>query len=280
MMYEKNAEISEAQEKEKYSIFILDNGIEKKHFRDNNTDVNALVQRLADGGLAYPEIGKNCEEISDLDFAELEQSKNDPPVFCAEINLSTTNIAGDKKPMDITVWDNVKIAEITLDEAIRSIRENGTVNLDYRDFAENDSNEELTEEYLTLSECLNNSYSDFMYRSSIYNDEHIAFVNEHGQLPYDVSTAENRNTAAEYINIQLESGSNLSESQKEILADLKNLILDIREMETKLGIDSNDCPSGADFFETVRSMSEWADKVQEKAEKEKDVQRDNSDFSR
>ena len=55
IMQEKNAE------KENYSIFLIDNGIERQCFRDDNTDVNALVHRLSDGKLAYPEISKNCK---------------------------------------------------------------------------------------------------------------------------------------------------------------------------------------------------------------------------
>ena len=104
IMQEKN------DEKENYSIFLIDNGIEKKYFRDDNTDVNALVQRLADDNLTYPEISKNCTEISDLGFAEFEQNEKNPPAFCAEINLSTKDIVGDEKPIDITVWDNEKTA--------------------------------------------------------------------------------------------------------------------------------------------------------------------------
>lgn len=51
-----------AAEKGNYSIFLIDNGVEKKYFRDDNTDVNALMQRIADGNLTYPEISRNCTE--------------------------------------------------------------------------------------------------------------------------------------------------------------------------------------------------------------------------
>lgn len=160
IMQEKNAE------KENYSIFLIDNGIEKKYFRDDNTDVNALVQRLADGNLTYPEISKNCTEISDLGFAELEQSEKNPPAFCAEVNLNTKDIVGDEKPIDITVWDNEKTATISLDEAIQSLKETGTVNLDYQKFAENNDTVELASEYLDAAQRLNDVYDDFLYRSS------------------------------------------------------------------------------------------------------------------
>ena len=123
IMQEKNAE------KENYSIFSIDNGIETKYFRDNNTDVNSLVQRLANGNLTYPEISQNCTEISEVEFAELEQSKKNSPAFCAEINLD--------KPMKLTVWNNDKIATVDLDEAISNTKENGTLNLEYHEFIQN-----------------------------------------------------------------------------------------------------------------------------------------------
>ncbi|MBD5444087.1 MAG: GGDEF domain-containing protein, partial [Lachnospiraceae bacterium] len=242
---------------ESYSIFFIDNGIETAYYRDDNTNINALVQRLADSNLSYPEISKNCTRISELTFAELYQMGNPKPAFCAEINLETTDIIGDKKPMELTVWDNEKIATISLDEAIQSIRENGTVNLDYQKFAENNDTVELTSEYLDFSINLDNAYDDFMYQSSIYNNEHIEFVDNHKQLPYDLNSAENRNIVTEYINIQLESGSNLSESQKATLTELKNQIDEIKEMESKLGIDEGDLK----FIAETKSAVAWTDEA-------------------
>lgn len=151
------------QEKENYSIFFIDNGIETAYYRDDNTDINALVQRLADGDLSYPAISKNCTRISELTFAELDQMRNPPPAFCAEINLKTQDIIGYEKPMELTIWDNEKIATINLDEAIQSLKENGTVNLDYHNFPEDNDTVELESEYLDFSEHLNDVYDDFMY---------------------------------------------------------------------------------------------------------------------
>lgn len=256
IMQEKNAE------KENYSIFFIDNGIEKKYFRDDNTDVNALVQRLADGNLTYPEISKNCTEISDLGFAEFEQNEKNPPAFCAEINLSTKDIVGDEKPIDITVWDNEKTATISLDEAIQSLKENGTVNLDYQKFAENSDTVELASEYLGTAQHLNDVYDDFLYRRDIFNDEHIKFIDEHGELPDNLDSAENRAAVTEYINTQLDSG-NITEAQRE---SLKNLQQEIRNFEEPL------------FAQKVEEIAEWADEVIDKFNDRGEQNRD--DFER
>lgn len=257
IMQEKNAE------KENYSIFFIDNGIEKKYFRDDNTDVNALVQRLADGNLTYPEISKNCTEISDLGFAELEQNEKNPPAFCAEINLSTKDIVGDEKPIDITVWDNEKTATISLDEAIQSLKENGTVNLDYQKFAENSDTVELASEYLDAAQHLNDVYDDFLYRRDIFNDEHIKFIDEHGELPDNLDSAENRAAVTEYINTQLDSG-NITEAQRE---SLKNLQQEIRNFEEPL------------FYQEVEKITEWCEEAQEKAA-ERLNEHENQNFER
>ncbi len=257
IMQEKNAE------KENYSIFLIDNGIEKKYFRDDNTDVNALVQRLADGNLTYPEISKNCTEISDLGFAEFEQSEKNPPVFCAEIDLSTKDIVGDEKPMELTVWNNDKTATISLGEAIQSIKENGTVNLEYQKFAENNDTVELASEYLDAAQHLNDVYDDFMYHKDIFNNEHIEFVNKHGQLPYDLNSPENRAVVSEYINTQLDGG-NITETQRE---SLKNLQQEIRDFEEPL------------FVQEVEKISEWCEEAQEKAA-ERLEERDSQNYER
>lgn len=257
IMQEKNAE------KENYSIFFIDNGIEKKYFRDDNTDVNALVQRLADGNLTYPEISKNCTEISDLGFAEFEQNEKNPPAFCAEINLSTKDIVGDEKPIDITVWDNEKTATISLDEAIQSLKENGTVNLDYQKFAENSDTVELASEYLGTAQHLNDVYDDFLYRRDIFNDEHIKFIDEHGELPDNLDSAENRAAVTEYINTQLDSG-NITEAQRE---SLKNLQQEIRNFEEPL------------FYQEVEKITEWCEEAQEKAA-ERLNEHENQNFER
>ncbi|MCX4257724.1 MAG: diguanylate cyclase [Oscillospiraceae bacterium] len=257
IMQEKNAE------KENYSIFLIDNGIEKKYFHDDNTDVNALVQRLADGNLTYPEISKNCTEISDLGFAEFEQSEKNPPVFCAEIDLSTKDIVGDEKPMELTVWNNDKTATISLGEAIQSIKENGTVNLEYQKFAENNDTVELASEYLDAAQHLNDVYDDFMYHKDIFNNEHIEFVNKHGQLPYDLNSPENRAVVSEYINTQLDGG-NITETQRE---SLKNLQQEIRDFEEPL------------FVQEVEKISEWCEEAQEKAA-ERLEERDSQNYER
>lgn len=257
IMQEKNAE------KENYSIFLIDNGFEKKYFRDDNTDVNALVQRLADGNLTYPKISKNCTEISDLRFAELEQSENNSPAFCAEINLSTKDTIGDENPMELTVWDNEKLATISIDEAIQSLKENGTVNLDYQKFAENNDTVELASEYLDAAQHLNDVYDDFLYHRDIFNDEHIKFLDEHGGLPDNLDSAENRALVSEYINTQLDGGK-ITEAQRE---SLKNLQQEIRDFEEP------------QFIQEVEKISEWCEEAQEKAS-ERLNERENQNFER
>lgn len=251
-----------AAEKGNYSIFLIDNGVEKKYFRDDNTDVNALMQRIADGNLTYPEISRNCTEISEVRFAELEQDENISPAFCAEINLSTKDIIGDEKPMDITVWDNEKTATVSLDEAIQSLKENGTVNLDYQIFAENNDTVELASEYLDAAQHLNDVYFDFRYHNSIFNDEYIKFIDEHKDLPDNLDSPENRAVVSKFINAQLDGG-NITEAQRE---SLKNLQQEIRNFEEPL------------FAQKVEEIAEWAEEVIDKFNDRGEPDRD--DFER
>ena len=71
-----------------------------------------------------------------------------------------------------------------------------------------------------------------MYHKDIFNNEHIEFVNKHGQLPYDLNSPENRAAVSEYINTQLDGG-NITEAQRE---SLKNLQQEIRDFEEPLFI--------------------------------------------
>lgn len=256
IMIEKNVE------KENYSIFCIDNGVETAYFRDDNTDINAFVQRIADCNEDYREVFKGCTKIPEIEFAELDQMGNSPPVFCAEINLNTRDIAGDEKPKDITIWDNDKIATISIDEAVKSLKEKGTVELDYDNFAKDNDTSELESDYLDFTEHLNDVYDDFMYHNGIFNNEHINFVSEYGGLPSNLNTAENRALVTEYINIQLENGSNLSENQRETLTNLKNEISEIKEMENELGIDEDDLK----FIAETQNIKEYANDVREKYE--------------
>ena len=236
-------------EKDSYSIFHIQSGGESEYFRDDNVDVNKFLQRLADCNGNYPDFLKDCTKISEEEFAGLEQSEKNPPAFCAELNLDTTDTIGFEKNKELTVWDNDKIATMNLDEAIQSIKENGTVNLVYQNFAENNDTVELTSEYLDSLEQLNNAYDDFSYHNSIFNDEHIAFVDNHGQLPYDLNSAENRALVSEYINIQLDSG-NINDVQRN---SLKTLQRAIREFEEPL------------FAQKVEEIAQWADEVIDKS---------------
>lgn len=234
-----------------FSIFIIESGGERAYFRDDNTDVNTFLQRLADCNEKYPEFLKGCTEISGEEFAVLEQMEKPLPVFCAEINLS------DK---ELSIWDNDKIASVNLKEAIQSIKASGTVNLDYQKFAENNDTVELTREYLDLSQHLDDVYNNFLHHNSIFDSEHINFAKEHGNLPANLNTAENRAVVSEYINIHLDIDSNLSESQKETLTELKNEISKIERMETEFGIDEGDL----NFITETKSIKAYTDEAKEK----------------
>lgn len=237
-------------EKENFCLFTVEIYGEVMEYRDNTTsDINALMNRYVECEGNLPSFTENCTQISSVEFAELEQYYN--PLFCAKINIDENSFS---------VWDNEKFADESLENVISSIKENGTVNLDYQEFAKINDTDELTIEYLDFSESLDNAYDDFLYHNGIFNDEHIAFVDKHGQLPDDLNTANNRDIVTEYINIQLESGSNLSESQKETLIELKNQISEIKEMETKLGIDENDLS----FIAETKNACAWTNEAQKK----------------
>lgn len=251
IMQEKNIE------KESYSIFCIKSGGETAYFREENTDIDTFVKRLADCNGNYPEFLKGCIKISEVEFAELEQTEKNPPAFGAKIDLDYDTIYEYKL---LNVWDNEKIAFANLEETLQSVRETGTVNIEYLDFARDDDTVELESEYLDFSQHLDEVYDDFMYHSTIFNNEHIDFVNKHGELPYDLNSPENRAAVLEYINIQLESGSNLSENQKETLTDLKNQISEIKEMEAKLGIDEGDLK----FVAETKNIKAYSNEVREK----------------
>ncbi|MCM1523788.1 MAG: GGDEF domain-containing protein [Ruminococcus sp.] len=235
----------------KYSIFIMNNGIEKAYFRNDNTNVDAFIKQLADIGENYPNF-KGCTEISELEFARLEQSEKNPPAFCAEIDFNAADITGAEKSKNIRIWDNDKIAVTSLEEALASIRENGAVDLDYQNFAVNDVSAELTSEYSDLAEQLNTVYDDFSYHNSIYNAEHIDFMNKHGELPAELNSSGDRNTVSEYINNQLENGSNLSDKQISFLTELKELISDVNKAEKNI----------SDFLQECENINDWVKEAQ------------------
>lgn len=117
---------------------------------------------------------------------------------------------------------------------------------------------------------LNEMYEDFSYRNEIFNDTHIDFIDRHGNLPEKIESAEDRELVSEYCRTQLEQG-NITDSQRSMLEALGNA-LNASDEKT-----ADDKQPG--FIETVRKMSEWADKVQEKAEqkREKEESRNNTE---
>ncbi len=254
IMHEKNTE------KENYSIFFIQSGGERAYFRDDNTDINTFVKRLADCNGNYPEFLKGCTKISEVEFAELEQSEKNPPAFGAKIDLDYNMIYEYNL---LNVWDNEKIAFANLEETLQNVRETGTVNLEYLDFARDDDTVELESEYLDAAQHLNDVYFDFRYHNSIFNDEYIKFIDEHKDLPDNLDSSENRAVVSEFINTQLDSG-NITEAQRE---SLKNLQQEIRNFEEPL------------FYQEVEKITEWCEEAQEKAA-ERLNEHENQNFER
>lgn len=229
-------------EKEGYSIYSVELNGEIMNFRDTATDIDTLMKRYADCEGYYPIFTENCKRISDVEFAELEQSGDPLPSFCAEINIDNNTL---------TVWDNEKIASTELSTAISNIKENNTVDLNYNDFPSNDL------------ETLNNVYDSFLYNNDIFNDAHIDFMDKH-ELPPNLNSAENRFTVSEYINTQLNKGS-ITESQRE---SLKKMQQSIRNYEEPL------------FTEKNNEISQWANEVIDKFNSRSEQEQNRDDVAR
>lgn len=229
-------------EKEGYSIYSVELNGEIMNFRDTATDIDTLMKRYADCEGYYPIFTENCKRISDVEFAELEQSGDPLPSFCAEINIDNNTL---------TVWDNEKIASTELSTAISNIKENNTVDLNYNDFPSNDL------------ETLNNVYDSFLYNNDIFNDAHIDFMDKH-ELPPDLNSAENRFTVSEYINTQLNKGS-ITESQRESLKEMQQ---SIRHYEEPL------------FTEKIDEISQWANEVIDKFNSRSEQEQNRDDVAR
>lgn len=229
-------------EKEGYSIYSVKLNGEIMNFRDTATDIDTLMKRYADCEGYYPIFTENCKRISDVEFAELEQSGDPLPSFCAEINIDNNTL---------TVWDNEKIASTELSTAISNIKENNTVDLNYNDFPSNDL------------ETLNNVYDSFLYNNDIFNDAHIDFMDKH-ELPPDLNSAENRFTVFEYINTQLNKGS-ITESQRESLKEMQQ---SIRHYEEPL------------FKEKINEISQWANEVIDKFNSRSEQEQNRDDVAR
>ena len=229
-------------EKEGYSIYSVGLNGEIMNFRDTATDIDTLMKRYADCEGYYPIFTENCKRISDVEFAELEQSGDPLPSFCAEINIDNNTL---------TVWDNEKIASTELSTAISNIKENNTVDLNYNDFPSNDL------------ETLNNVYDSFLYNNDIFNDAHIVFMDKH-ELPPNLNSAENRFTVSEYINTQLNKGS-ITESQRESLKEMQQ---SIRHYEEPL------------FTEKINEISQWANEVIDKFNSRSEQEQNRDDVAR
>lgn len=112
-----------------------------------------------------------------------------------------------------------------LDTAVKNIKGNNTVDLNYKDLPEDDLDN------------LNLTYYDFIHHNMDKNE-----------LPPDLATAENRFIVSEYINNQLNK-DDIPASQRESLKDLQQ---SIRDYEVPL------------FSEKIDEISQWANEVIEK----------------
>lgn len=133
-------------------------------------------------------------------------------------NRVVTDISETVIELDGYISDDIPVYDIDRNEDIKTSPE--TVN----DSILADSS---VQENITF-EGLNEAYNDFLYSSKIFNDVHISFTDEHGELPPDLSTAENRAAVSEYINNQLDSG-NITAEQREELTNLRQKIRDFEE---------------------------------------------------
>ena len=125
--------------KSDYSLFRIEHMGEVAYFRDKGVDIDAFVKRFADIEAKMPgkyyEFLKDSENINEADFAALEQSRNDPPAFSADINLDDREFA---------VCKGNQIAMTGLDEVIENVNNTGKTNLsfepfDYEEIPENET---------------------------------------------------------------------------------------------------------------------------------------------
>lgn len=133
-------------------------------------------------------------------------------------NRVVTDISETVIELDGYISDDIPVYDIDRNEDIKTPPE--TANDSIR--ADSSVQENIT------FEGLNEAYNDFLYSSKIFNDVHISFIDEHGELPPDLSTAENRTAVSEYINNQLDSG-NITAEQREELTNLRQKIRDFEE---------------------------------------------------
>lgn len=245
-------------EKEKYSLFTVEINGEIMNYRDNNaSDIDALMNRYASCGGYLPDFTENCTRITNLEFAEMEQSDTSKPVFCAEINVDNNTL---------TVWDNEKIADSSLDNAVENIEENGALNLSYRPFAQPDDFEHYTD---VTSEKTNSDV--------INKDSDNITVEGHTGTWYVIDTAEvdgqelflleNEEYGDETANVIVdENGALVMDDVWNGFDELYEQMDYMAESEEKV-YDLEDDVIGEDgFLDKCDDMEQWAKETIEKAE--------------
>lgn len=245
-------------EKEKYSLFTVEINGEIMNYRDNNaSDIDALMNRYASCGGYLPDFTENCTRITNLEFAEMEQSDTSKPVFCAEINVDNNTL---------TVWDNEKIADSSLDNAVENIEENGALNLSYRPFAQPDDFEHYTDvtSEKTISDVINKDSDNITVEGHTGTWYVIDTAEVDGQ---ELFLLENEEYGDETANVIVdENGALVMDDVWNGFDELYEQMDDMAESEEKV-YDLEDDVIGEDgFLDKCDDMEQWAKEVIEKAD--------------
>ena len=106
-------------------------------------------------------------------------------------------------------------------------------------------------------------YTDFLYKNTIYNDTHIAFTERCGELPMDISAEETKHKALVYCCVQLDN-ENITDVQRERVEQLKDLLLneialDYKDIKEITALNQNPL--------VKEKLSEWQDEAEKTIQK-------------
>lgn len=120
---------SEEKKSGDYSVFRIESMGEVAYFRDNGIDIDGFLNRFAEieakTPVKYYDFVKDCQKITEIEYAESEQSRKNPPAFSADINLDDR---------EFIVHKGNQFANVSLDDAIKSVKETGKANLEFEEF--------------------------------------------------------------------------------------------------------------------------------------------------
>lgn len=119
----------EEKKPDDYSVFRIESMGEVAYFRDNGIDIDGFLNRFAEieakTPVKYYDFVKDCQKITEIEYAESEQSRKNPPAFSADINLDDR---------EFIVHKGNQFANVSLDDAIKSVKETGKANLEFEEF--------------------------------------------------------------------------------------------------------------------------------------------------